>query len=61
MLQWNVRNFYSPFLTVVMLGCRYDVNVTPDKRKVFLHHEAEVLQTLQEVICYVIMACTSLQ
>ena len=29
---------------------RYDVNVTPDKRKVFLHHEAEVLQTLQEVM-----------
>ena len=30
--------------------CSYDVNVTPDKRKVFLHHEAEVLQALQEVI-----------
>lgn len=29
--------------------CSYDVNVTPDKRKVFLHHEAEVLQALQEV------------
>lgn len=29
--------------------CSYDVNVTPDKRKVFLHHEAEVLQTLQQV------------
>ena len=30
--------------------CSYDVNVTPDKRKVFLHHEAEVLQTLQQVL-----------
>lgn len=29
--------------------CRYDVNVTPDKRKVFLHHEAEILQALQQV------------
>ncbi|DBA85494.1 TPA: hypothetical protein ACH3X2_000440 [Trebouxia sp. C0005] len=28
----------------------YDVNVTPDKRKVFLHHEAEVLQALQEAL-----------
>lgn len=26
------------------------MNVTPDKRKVFLHHEAEVLQTLQQVM-----------
>ncbi|DBA95699.1 hypothetical protein WJX82_003265 [Trebouxia sp. C0006] len=28
----------------------YDVNVTPDKRKVFLHHEAEMLQALQEAL-----------
>ena len=32
-----------------MCDCRYDVNVTPDKRKVFLHHEAEMLQALQQV------------
>lgn len=29
--------------------CSYDINVTPDKRKSFLHHEDELLSALQEV------------
>ena len=29
--------------------CSYDINVTPDKRKTFLHHEDELLSALQEV------------
>lgn len=30
-------------------GRRYDVNVTPDKRKVMLHGEKAILDTLKEV------------
>lgn len=29
--------------------CRFDVNVTPDKRKVFLHSEKAMLQAFQQV------------
>jgi len=32
--------------------CRYDVNVTPDKRKVMLHGEKAMLAALQEVDPY---------
>lgn len=51
-MQLVYENIVAPCnfsLCLTMVLCRYDVNVTPDKRKVFLHHEAEVLQTLQEV------------
>ena len=30
-------------------GCRYDVNVTPDKRKVFIQDETQLLTALQQV------------
>ena len=29
--------------------CSYDINVTPDKRKTFLHHEDGLLSALQKV------------
>lgn len=28
----------------------YDINVTPDKRKPFLHHEDAILEVLEEVL-----------
>ena len=31
-------------------SCSYDINVTPDKRTTFLHHEDELLSALQEVL-----------
>ena len=34
---------------LILLRCSYDVNVTPDKRKVFLQDEREILAALQEV------------
>ncbi len=36
-------------LKQVLLVCRYDVNVTPDKRKVFIQEEAQILTALQQV------------
>lgn len=32
---------------------RYDVNVTPDKRKVFIQEEAQLLASLQQVGCMI--------
>jgi DNA mismatch repair protein, C-terminal domain len=34
---------------VALGGCRYDVNVTPDKRKVMLHSEKAILDALKQV------------
>lgn len=36
------------FLNIELPSNAYDVNVTPDKRKVFLHNEPQVLKFLQE-------------
>lgn len=36
------------FLNIELPSNAYDVNVTPDKRKIFLHNESQVLKVLQE-------------
>jgi DNA mismatch repair protein PMS2 len=36
------------FLNIELPSDAYDVNVTPDKRKIFLHNESQVLKILQE-------------
>lgn len=57
-LNETYKSFISPAQTqkpICILNFRidtnkYDVNVTPDKRKVFFHHELEICQFLQECL-----------
>ena len=37
-------------LTCSDMACRYDVNVTPDKRKVFMENEKALIDALQQVV-----------
>lgn len=43
------RNARQLNVLSILAGCRYDVNVTPDKRKVMLHSEKAILDALKEV------------
>lgn len=51
-ISWDEMNVYFRFLLVFLLGCCVfaecvDVNVTPDKRQIFLQEEKVLLATLK--------------